>query len=230
MSERRLSQASADLLAELRENNNRTWFQENRDRVEALLLIPAREMIVEVGELLRRKRPDIIADPRTDRSIYRLNRDTRFSRDKTPYKTHLAMWWWEGMEGRLECPGFYLHFTPESLGISVGCYRFSEAGLAGWRTALSDPKKAAAFRRLVGAEEKRGQIFSEPELKRTPAGLSPDHPMAEYMRHKGFYSWNEEFPHPPEIFGPDAAEYAYQRFEPSFKFHAWMVETLGSCL
>ena len=230
MSDYCLSPESADFLAELRENNNRAWFQENRTRAEELLLVPARELVVEVGELLRRQRPDIIADPRTDRSIYRINRDTRFSRDKTPYKTHLAVWWWEGVEGRLECPGFYFHFTPESIGLSTGCYRFSETGLAGWRRALSDPKKAAAFRRLARDEEKRGAAFSDPELKRVPAGIDKDHPQAEYMRHKGFYTWLEIFPHPPEIFGPDAAEYLYQHFLPSLKLHAWLVDTLGGSL
>lgn len=230
MTDYNLSQESAEFLAELRENNNRTWFQENRNRAEELLLVPARELVVKVGELLHQKRPDIIADPRTDHSIYRLRRDTRFSHDKTPYKTHLALWWWEGVEGRLECPGFYFHLTPDSLGLSVGCYRFSEAGLAGWRRALLDPKKAAAFRRLVRDFEKTGAVFSEPELKRSPAGFDPGHPMAQWLRHKGFYSWAEEIPQPEEIFGPKAADYVFQRFVPALKLHDWMVRALNSAL
>jgi len=213
-------------LADLRDNNNRTWFQENRDRAEEFLLGPARELVVAVGELLRRKRPEIIADPRTDRSIYRLNRDTRFSRDKTPYKTHLAMWWWEGTEGRLECPGFYLHLTPESLGWSVGCYRFSERGLANWRSAVSEAKNAAQLRRLVKELEKSGAAVSAPELKRMPAGLDPAHPAADLLRHKGFYTWLEEFPQPKGIFGAEAAEYIYSRFEPGLKLHGWLVKAL----
>jgi len=219
-----------NFLAELRANNNRDWFLENRDRCEEVLLAPARELVAQVGDLLRPKRPDIIADPRTDHSIYRLRRDTRFSRDKTPYKTHLALWWWEGLEGRLECPGFYFHLTPDSLALSVGCYRFSEAGLAGWRKALLDPKKAAAFRRLIRDFAKTGAVFSEPELKRSPAGLDPAHPMAPWLRHKGFYSWTEEIPQPEEIFTPEAAEYIFQRFVPALKLHDWMVRTLSAAL
>lgn len=221
-----ITEDAVKFLAELRENNNRTWFTENRDRAEELLLSPARELVVEVGELLRKKRPDIIADPRTDRSIYRLNRDTRFSRDKTPYKTHLALWWWEGREGRLECPGFYYHLTPDGWGWSIGCYRFSEAGLNGWRESLLDPKKAQVFRRLVKDFEKNGGIFSEPELKRAPAGFAPDHPMIEWLRHKGFYTWNEETPHPNELFGPEAAEFIYERFTAGLKLHDWLVKAL----
>lgn len=223
-----MPQEALIFLADLRANNNRAWFQENRRRAEEFLLSPARDLVVRVGELLRKKRPDIIADPRTDRSIYRLNRDTRFSHDKTPYKTHLALWWWEGGAGRLECPGFYFHLTPESLALSVGCYRFSEAGLAGWRRALVDAKQAAAFRRLVRDFEKTGAVFSQPELKRMPAGLDPGQPMARWLRHKGFYSWTEKFPQPEEIFKADAAEYIFQRFTPALKLHDWLVRVLNS--
>jgi len=219
---------AVSFLADLRANNNRGWFQENRGLAEEVLLGPARELVVRVGDLLRKKRPDITADPRTDRSIYRLNRDTRFSRDKTPYKTHLALWWWEGTEGRLECPGFYFHLTPDSLGLSTGCYRFSENGLAGWRRSLSEPKKAAVFTRLLRNFEKTGAAFNLPELKRAPAGFDPAHTMAYWLRHKGFYSWVEESPHPEEIFEPNAAEYIFQRFSPALKLHDWLARALAS--
>ncbi|UQZ89446.1 hypothetical protein C4J81_09640 [Deltaproteobacteria bacterium Smac51] len=218
-----LSRDSYKFLAELRANNNRTWFMENKDRAEELLLAPARELVVEEGELLRKIRPDIIADPRTDRSIYRLNRDTRFSRDKTPYKEHLAVWWWEGGQGRLECPGFYFHFMPDGWGWSIGCYRFSESGLAGWRSALLDKKKGAAFRRIVEEMEKNGINFSQPELKRSPAGFDPAHPMARWLRHKGFYTWNEEPGHPDELFEDGRAEFLFDHFKLGFKLHEWLV-------
>lgn len=222
-----LTREAADFLAALRENNDRTWFQAHKDQAETLLMVPARELVAEVGERLRKKRPDLIADPRVDRSIYRLNRDTRFSRDKTPYKTHLALWWWEGTGGRLECPGFYCHLTPETLGLSFGCYRFSEAGLANWRKTMDNPKEMARFQRLVKELEGQGVSFSEPERKRIPAGLAADHPAARWLKHLGFYSWNEDFPHPPEIFGPDAADYLYERFVPGLKLHDWLVKTIG---
>ena len=223
-----LSLEAATFLRELKENNNREWFHEHRDRAEELLLAPARQLVYDVGELLRAKRPNIIADPRTDRSIYRLNRDTRFSRDKTPYKTHLALWWWEGFEGRLECPGFYLHFSPDSLGWSVGCYRFSEQGLLNWRKVMQDRKKAASFIRLINGVQKAGLEFNQPELKRMPVGFSLDHPASRWLRHKGLYTWNEEFPHPSPIFSDSAAEYIFSRFEPMLKFHGRLLEILES--
>lgn len=218
---------AVQFLADLRENNNRTWFLENKAKADKLLLEPGRDLIVEVGELLRKNRPDIIADPRTDRSIYRLNRDTRFSHDKTPYKTHLGLWWWEGQENRLECPGFYFHLLPEGFGWSIGCYRFSERGLAGWREALLDAKKAAAFKKALKDIEKTGAGFEEAELKRVPSAYPADHPMAPWLRHKGFYSWTEAYPHPEELFSEDAAAFLYDLFASGFKLHDWLVRHIA---
>ncbi|GHV57864.1 TIGR02453 family protein [Deltaproteobacteria bacterium] len=222
------SPAAVEFLADLRRHNDRAWFAAHRDLFETLLLEPARDLVADLGVRFQRKRPALIADPRVDRSIYRLNRDTRFSPDKSPYKTHLALWFWEGAAtaARLECPGFYLHLDPDFLGLSVGCYRFSDRGLAAWRAALGSPKTVARLKKLVRALEARGHFPGEPELKRTPAGFAPDHPAADFLRHKGFYTWSEIRPHPPEIFGPEALEYLFQHWSAGLGLHAFLTETL----
>jgi len=152
------SPATIRFLAALRRHNDRAWFASQKDRCEEVLLGPARDLVAALGHKLQKKRPGLIADPRTDRSIYRLNRDTRFSLDKTPYKTHLALWFWEGPPNaaRLECPGFYFHLAPDFLGLSVGCYRFSDQGLAAWRARMAEPKTAARLKRLVRDLEAAG--------------------------------------------------------------------------
>jgi uncharacterized protein (TIGR02453 family) len=222
------SSETVKFLADLRRHNDRAWFLANRERCETALLAPARELVGALGALLRKKRPAIIADPRFDRSLYRLNRDTRFSPDKSPYKTHLGLWLWEEptARARLECPGFYFHLDPEFLGLSVGCYRFGEEGLSAWRARLAEPKTAARLGRLVRDLEAAGHPVSEPELKRVPAGFAADHPAAAFLRHKGLYTWAEIKPHPLEIFGPGAAEYIFQQWSAGLKLVAWLTEVL----
>jgi uncharacterized protein (TIGR02453 family) len=219
--------AAVKFLAALRRHNDREWFAGQKDRCEAVLLGPARDLVTALGQRLRKKRPDLIADPRIDRSIYRLNRDTRFSPDKTPYKTHLALWLWEGAAARLECPGFYFHLAPDFLGLSVGCYRFSEPGLAAWRARMAEPKTAARLRHLIKDMDAAGLCHGEPELKRAPSGFAPDHPAAEFLRHKGFYTWSEIRPHPPEIFGPDAAGYIFRHWSAGLGLHTLLAEILN---
>ena len=223
------SRAAVKFLAELRKHNDRTWFTDRRGRWEADVLAPARGLVAALGSQLRAKIPALIADPRVDRSIYRLNRDTRFSADKSPYKTHLALWFWEGAsaENRLESPGFYFHLDPDFLGLSTGCYRFSERGLAAWRAALSRPGPAARLARLVRELQARGLAPGEPELKRVPAGFDRGLPGADFLRRKGFYTWSEIRPHPPELFTSEAADYLFRQWSAGFRLHAFLVKILA---
>src|SRR3970282_2502527 len=88
-------------LSKLKRNNNKDWFESHRDEFNNSVLEPAQEFVVVLGELLRTFVPGIIAIPKTDKSIFRLHRDVRFSKDKAPYKTNLVILFWEGIKQTL---------------------------------------------------------------------------------------------------------------------------------
>ena len=100
---------------ELAENNDKMWFDAHRGDYEHHVLGPARDFIVALGDRLKTIAPGIQADPRVNKTLFRINRDTRFRHDKTPYKTHLALWFWEGSRPRMECSGFYFYLEPAKL-------------------------------------------------------------------------------------------------------------------
>ena len=91
---------------DLENNNTKEWFQENRTLYEKNVMEPAQEYVMEMGERLKSISPKIVAIPKTDKSIFRIYRDVRFSKDKTPYKTHLGIFFWEGPRKKLGNPGF----------------------------------------------------------------------------------------------------------------------------
>src|SRR4030042_462972 len=93
----------------LKKNNNREWFGAHRDVYESHVLAPAKAFVVDMGRRLKEIPPEIVAVPRINKSIFRLNRDTRFSSDKSPYKPNLGLYFWEGPRSRMESPGFYVH-------------------------------------------------------------------------------------------------------------------------
>src|SRR5689334_9303124 len=97
-----------DFLAVLRRNNSREWFAAHRDQYQRLLLEPARSFVMSMAELLPRLGPELHAEPRVHGSILAINRDTRFSPDKTPYKTHLDFWFWHGDGPSRERPGYFV--------------------------------------------------------------------------------------------------------------------------
>src|SRR5947208_986392 len=89
--------AGLQFLAGLQANNNKTWFDANRADYDTGLIAPARQFVVDLGAKLREQvSPRIHAEPRTGGSLMRINRDTRFSKDKSPYKDYLGLWFWEG--------------------------------------------------------------------------------------------------------------------------------------
>src|SRR5215213_5040596 len=98
-------------LRELRVNNRREWLDAHRDDYEAYWLGPAKAFVVAAGRLLAELAPQIRAEPRVLGSILRINRDSRFSRDPSPYKDHLDVWFWEG-ERRRAVSGFFARLTP----------------------------------------------------------------------------------------------------------------------
>src|SRR3954454_23912404 len=118
-------------------NNDREWFAAHRDSYESGYLEPAKAFVEAVAPNLTAIAPEVRAEPRVMGSIFRINRDTRFSADKRPYKEHLDLWFWEG-ERRTAQSGFYLRVTPELVGIGAGANHLSREAVDRYRAAVCD--------------------------------------------------------------------------------------------
>src|SRR5690606_7632301 len=122
-----------NFLRKLSSNNNKEWFEQHREEFETHLFIPAQMFVTEFGERLRSIVPAINAIPKTDKSIFRLHRDVRFSKDKSPYKTNLGLYFWEGDRKKMDCAGFYFHIEPGYMFLGSGQYQFSNELLKKFR-------------------------------------------------------------------------------------------------
>ncbi len=174
-------------LADLTANNDRAWFQPRKADYERLLKEPLEALVIELGERFTARGLPLEADPK--RSLFRIYRDTRFSKDKSPYKTHLgATFPWTGggaVDERAHGNGGYFNFQPGEMYVGGGMWMPEKARLDAFRrmvvnepdrvrAALEDPRFVAAF----------GTVTAHEELKRVPAGLPADHPMADLLRMK----------------------------------------------
>ena len=111
----------------LDENNTKEWFQEHRSDYETFILNPARAFVMDFGVKLRQLIPTIMAIPQVNKSLFRINRDIRFSKDKRPYKTNLGIWFWDDKMGvRMEGSGVYIHYENEKVFIATGMYMFTK--------------------------------------------------------------------------------------------------------
>jgi uncharacterized protein (TIGR02453 family) len=129
-------------MRQLRANNRKDWFDAHRSDYEAFWVAPAKAFVVAAGQQLAELAPGIRAEPRVLGSIFRINRDTRFARDPSPYKDHLDFWFWEG-ERRRAVSGFFARLTPEFLGVGAGCHGLDPERLTRFRHAIADPSSGA---------------------------------------------------------------------------------------
>src|SRR5439155_235997 len=109
---------AARFLGQLRRNNRKDWFDVHREEYERFVL--------ELGAGLRKLRPKLQVDPRTNYGVKRINRDVRFARDKRPYKDHQTLWWWEGA-AKDPAPGYWFDLTPTRVYLGVGWYMIEPA-------------------------------------------------------------------------------------------------------
>jgi uncharacterized protein (TIGR02453 family) len=180
-------QAARRFLAELSENNNREWFEAHKQDYRRLIIEPALAFTVALGEHLRSISPGVSYDLRTNGSgsMMRIYRDTRFSEDKTPYKTNLGIVFWEGSGKKTESPGFYFHMDAEYTGMFAGVYRFPQPLLSAYREAVAEEQMgselAAVVERLRGA----GYTIGGAHYKRVPRGYDASHARADLLRYNG---------------------------------------------
>jgi uncharacterized protein (TIGR02453 family) len=213
-------QGAARFLGSLERNNRKDWFDEHRSDYAEQLLEPAREFVVELGSKLRKLRPHLQVDPRTNYGVKRINRDIRFARDKKPYKNHQTLWWWEGgaKEGS---PGYWFQLMPKSVVLAVGMYMAAPPVLERYREAVVDDRRGGALDRMVKGFERKGYQLEGPTRKRVPRGFDPDHPRARYLKHDGIYAWTET-PLP----AGDFLKHCFSHYRTLTPLQGWLIELL----
>jgi uncharacterized protein (TIGR02453 family) len=178
-------------LRELRDHNRKDWFDAHRDDYEAFWVAPAKAFVVAAGQQLAELAPGTRAEPRVLGSILRINRDTRFSRDRRPYKDHLDFWFWEG-ERRRAVSGFFARLTPEFLGVGAGCHGLDPERLARFRQAVADPSSGVELADIARDLVAAGYQLAGAALKRPPAGFADDGPAGRFLLHKALFVHHDE--------------------------------------
>ncbi len=171
---------------ELTLNNERDWFLANKDRFETKVRDPALQLVADLGPPLRKISKQFEVDPRPNGgSLARIYRDTRFSKDKTPYKTGLFMHFRHGKGTEEASPAFYVHLGPGDSIVGGGMWHPEPAALKKIRDAIvRSPSAWTKATRGQGAGSfcsMRGDT-----LKRVPPGYDPEHPLAEELKRKDF--------------------------------------------
>lgn len=173
-----------DFFRDLAAHNDRAWFQAHQRRYEAEVKGPMLRFIGDFGARLRRISPRFVADPRpAGGSLFRIHRDTRFSKDKSPYKTNAAAHFRHREGGRdVHAPGFYLHLEPgQSMG-GGGLWHPDAAALKRVRDRIAG--RTREWRAVCD----NGIVIEGDALKRPPAGYDAGHPFVDDLKRKDLYT------------------------------------------
>jgi uncharacterized protein (TIGR02453 family) len=167
-------------LRSLKRNNRREWFEARREVYERELKQPMLAVIEKITQGMMDYAPGHIRP--AQKSMLRIYRDTRFSADKSPYKTNVAAWWTRNGLEKTSGGGYYFHFTPTELVIAAGVYMPPKEQLLAIRNHLAEHH--AEFKRLIEDKKLRAKMtLHDPQaLLRPPKGFAPDHPAIEWIK------------------------------------------------
>lgn len=183
-----LTKATYDFLRDLKENNNREWFQENKGRYEQAHQ-EVKEFLQEMIFRLSEIDPHIHRDISVSRCLFRIYRDVRFSKNKAPYKN----WFAAGIsvDGRkLDGPEYYLHIEPERTFVAVGYWRPNKEHLAAIRQEI-DYNAEGLVQALEQGDWKLADLDEEDKLVRPPVGYPAEHSYIEVLKLKSFILYQE---------------------------------------
>jgi uncharacterized protein (TIGR02453 family) len=181
-----LTPALFRFLRELKRHNQRPWFAANKERYERDVRDPLLRFIAALADPLHRVSPAVIADPRPiGGSMFRIYRDTRFAKDKTPFKTHAAAHFRHRAGRDVHSPGFYLHLEPGNVFFGAGIWQPDSEALAAIRRAIVD--NAELWRRITSSRAFRRACYWDGDVAtRVPSGIDPRHPLVEDLKRKDF--------------------------------------------
>jgi len=217
------SKQTLNFFRDLSQNNNKMWFEQNKERYEQQVLVPSRDFVLALGDRLKKIAPEIQADPRVNKSLFRLNRDIRFSPDKTPYKTHLGIWFWEGPLPRMECSGFYFHLESQRCMLGVGLYAFPKDLLETYRQSVVHPIYGPALTKAITAIKKHKDYYlGGQHYKKIPPGYDSAHKNAEFLLYNGLYAGVDK-PVSEELLSEGLVDLCFEHYKHMLPLHNWLL-------
>ncbi len=184
------SKKTLPFLESIRQNNNKEWFELHKLEYEELILNPSRAFVQEMGEHLQALEPTINFEPKINKSLFRIYRDTRrMGANKLPLKHRIGIIFWQGGGKRLQSSSFYLHFSPDELFVSVGVRWFEKPMLDAYREYIKDAYKREELNNLLHSLMKKGYSVIDKGYKRFPRGVTQNMTNIHLFLYKGMATY-----------------------------------------
>lgn len=223
--------AAFRFLRDLARNNEKAWFEANRDVYEREVRGPMRLLVETLDAKLGSIAPEIVGDPK--RSMFRIHRDVRFSKNKSPYKTNAGAWLYHRDAGRKVGrvdegggAGFYFHIDPTTCFMAGGIWMPARPALLRIREAIAaQPTALERLTSALGFRRRFDGLSEEVKLLRVPRDFPPDHPAAEWLKLQSFTA--RASIEPSVVTSPRLADRLCRDFELLVPLVRWLNRALG---
>lgn len=222
------SSETLDFLEELAANNNRDWFAQHKERYEAHVREPALAFIRAMAPRIEALAPNLVADDRkVGGSLMRIHKDTRFAKDKTPYKTNVGIQFRHRSAKDVHAPGLYVHVGLDGHFVGVGTWQPDAPSLAAIRKAIDE--RGDRFRAIIG-EKRFAKTFERmgDAVKRPPKGYAADHPLIDELKRKSHIASVNLTTE--QLLGPKLVEIVSGHLETARDYMRFICEALGETL
>jgi len=207
-------------------NNEKAWFDAHRADYDAHYLAPAVAFVSALGPRLQSEVSSKVQyEAKVNGSLFRINRDVRFSKDKTPYKTHLDMWFWEGERKGWDSPGYFLRFMPERVILGAGMHHLMPPQLKLYREAVIGESLGLELAAIAAEAEGQGFTVGYRTRKMMPRGFDAAHERARFLLHEDLTAtWDGGLPR--ETGSPAFVDWCVARFKQASPVNDWLHRAL----
>lgn len=205
----------------LRANNTKKWFEAHRAEYDEFYVEAGKSFVEAVGAKLVKLAPQVKADPRINGSIYRINRDIRFSKDKQPYKDHLDFSFWEG-DKKASASSLFFRVSPAGVFVGAGFHQSCGAQLKAFREAVADSDSGEGLARVAKKIRRSGHELQGKHYKRFPRDFPSDGPAAEFLLHDGLYVLHEDKPETATKKG--IVDLCIKHWRSAMPLHRWLID------
>jgi len=208
-------------LKDLKVHNTKGWFEDNRHLWQKHIHEPNIHFIQEMGETLQILVPTIHAKAKVSGSLFKIYRDIRFSKDKTPMKSKIGLLFWQGQSHRMQSSSFYMHYDKDSYFIAAGVRAFKPELLSIYRAYIQNPTHAASLHQILDTLKQKGYLFPEPKYKRVPKGFDKEMSHLYLCFYGAMYAY-KEFPIDNTFYSDQICQRVFGLYEEMADLQRWV--------
>jgi uncharacterized protein (TIGR02453 family) len=223
------SKEGIQFLKDLEKNNTKIWFENNRYIWENEIKKINENYVIDMGETLQILDPNIKYIPKVGKSLFKIYRDIRFSKDKTPMKSKIGIIFYSGDAHRMQSSSFYMHYTKDSYFISTGIRSFKPELLKHYREYLKDKTKRIKLHNILEDLKQKGYLLPEKRFKNIPKSLIEykDEEYIELSLYDSMYAYNE-FSINNDFFNINILDDSFKIYQDMYELYLWVKEMSNS--